>query len=138
LDGRFGVSKHAYTSCHIQPLRQRRQHFGYSLSWCLQPVEGCLSSHRELGFARLAEEILDTLVLAVASVAYQGVDTGIGDVGIITSLGGTRISLCVDPLLSPPWALDLTPRYDLSLEGFLALLICFSSALSTVIGRSGA
>jgi hypothetical protein len=130
------MSEHAYTSYHIQPFRQRRQHFSHSLCWRLQPVEGRISSYGELGFAGLAEEILDTLALAVASVAYQGMDTGIGDAVILTSFGGTSISLCVNPLLSSPWALDLTPGYDFPLEAFFALFICLSSALSTVFGRS--
>lgn len=31
LYGPFGVSEHTDTSCHIQPLRQRRQHFPHPL-----------------------------------------------------------------------------------------------------------
>jgi hypothetical protein len=131
------VTKDANTGGDVQPLGQRGQHFAHSQYRCLEAVEGCIPSHSELGLAGLAEEVLDTVVLAMATVAYQCMDGSVRDAAIITLPGRTGIPLCVDPLLSSPWTLDLAPGYDVSLLGFFGHLIRFGSTLAAVIGCPG-
>ena len=103
------MTEDAHRSREVEPFGKSREDRCHLLASRLEAIHGRTPPLRDLGFARLAEKVLNPFTLALMTIADQGMDLGVANAVVRTLAVRTGVPIGLDPLLPPAFTLDLRP-----------------------------